>query len=78
MLERLTAASNTHNLEFFIEDSLIAAWELWKVRNDEIFQRREPNVAVWLANFKNQCILQSVRFKEDLRSSFCFWLDAFS
>jgi hypothetical protein len=78
MLERLTAASNTHNLEFFIEASLIAAWELWKVRNDKIFQRREPNVAVWLANFKNQCILQSVRFMEDLRSSFCFWLDAFS
>jgi hypothetical protein len=78
MLERLAAASNTHNLEFFTEASLIAAWELWKVRNDKVFQRRDPTIAIWLANLKNQCILQSVRFKEDLRSSFCFWLDAFS
>jgi hypothetical protein len=78
MLERLAAASNTRNLEFFTEASLIAAWELWKVRNDKVFQRRDPTFAIWLANLKNQCILQSVRFKEDLRSSFCFWSDAFS
>jgi hypothetical protein len=32
----------------------------------------------WLAKFKNQCYLQSVRFKDDLRLSFCVWLDAFS
>jgi hypothetical protein len=78
MLECLVAASSTHNLEFFTEASLIAAWELWKVHNDKVFQRRDPSIAIWLINFKNQCITQSVRFKEDLRSSFCFWLDAFS
>jgi hypothetical protein len=33
---------------------------------------------MWLHNFKNQCILQCVHFKDDLRSSFCVWLDAFS
>jgi hypothetical protein len=78
MLERLAAATNAHNLEFFTEASLIAAWELWKVRNDKVFQRTDPTIATWFANFKNQCTLQSVRFKEDLRSSFCFWLNAFS
>jgi hypothetical protein len=78
MLERLAAASSTHNLEFFKEASLIAAWELWKVRNYKVFQRRDPSTTIWLANFKNKCITQSVRFKVDLRSSFCFWLDAFS
>jgi hypothetical protein len=77
-LERLSTASNVHNLPFFTEATLIAAWELWKLRNDKVFQRRDPTPALWLVNFKSQCILQSVRFKEDLRSSFCIWLDAFS
>jgi hypothetical protein len=65
-------------LPFFTEAALIGAWELWKLRNDKIFQRRDPTPVLWLANFKNQCFAQSVRFKDDLRSSFCFWLDAFS
>jgi hypothetical protein len=62
----------------FIEVTMLAAWELWKVRNDKVFHRRDPNFARWLGNFKSQCLLQSCRFKADLRSSFCVWLDAFS
>jgi hypothetical protein len=38
----------------------------------------DPTPNIWLSNFKAQCSLQSVRFKDDLRSSFCVWLDAFS
>ena len=67
-----------HNLSFFTEAALIAAWELWKMWNDKVFKRNSPTPASWPSNFKNQCYLQSVRFKDDLRSSFCFWLDAFS
>jgi hypothetical protein len=78
LLDRLVAASNSHNLPFFTEVVLIAAWELWKLRNDKIFRARTPTPDTWFANFKNQCILQLVRFKDDLRSSFCFWLDAIS
>lgn len=78
LVERLVAANNDHNLPFFTEAALIATWELWKLRNDKVFQRRTPTPAIWLANFKNQCNLQSVRFKDDLRSSFYFWLDAIS
>ena len=44
--------------------------------NDKNFPEKGP--VLWLANFKNQCLLQSLRFKDDLKSSFCFWLDAFS
>jgi hypothetical protein len=65
-------------LPFFTEAALIGAWELWKLRNDKIFQRRDPTIVTWLANFKNQCFAQAVRFKDDLRSSFYFWLDAYS
>jgi len=38
--ERLESAYQAHDLEFFTEASLIAAWELWKLRNDKVFQRK--------------------------------------
>jgi hypothetical protein len=76
--DRLMHAGTVHNLPFFVEAGLIASWELWKLCNDKVFHRRDPTPSMWLHNFKNQCILQCVRFKDDLRSSFCVWLDAFS
>jgi hypothetical protein len=77
-MDRLVHGNLVHNLPFFAEAVLIAAWELWKMRNDKVFQRRQPSLNAWLTKFKNQCHLQSVRFKDDLRLSFCVWLDAFS
>jgi hypothetical protein len=47
-----------HN--FFTEASLIAAWEIWKMRKDKVFERRE------LCNFKNQCFLQSKSISNSL------------
>jgi hypothetical protein len=78
LMDRLVHGSLTHNLPFFTEAALIATWELWKMRNDKVFQRQQLNPNVWLTNFKNQCYLRSVRFKDDMRSSFCILLDAFS
>jgi hypothetical protein len=78
LLDRYTQARHTHAIPFFTEATLIAAWELWKVRNDKIFRRRDPSPSIWFSNFKYQCNLQSVCFKDVLRSSFCVWLDAFS
>jgi hypothetical protein len=78
LMDRFTQARSSHAIPFFTEAVLIAAWELWKLRNDKVFQRRDPTLAIWLSNFKSQCLLQSVRFKDVLRSSFCIWLDAFS
>lgn len=37
LTERFTQAEDVHGLEFFIEASLIATWELWKLHNDKIF-----------------------------------------
>ena len=66
------------NTGFFMEVVLIAACEIWKMRNRKIFDNDRISLASWFVNFKAQCRLQSVRFKDDLRSSFCVWLDAFS
>jgi hypothetical protein len=78
ILDRLILGGAEHPLPFFSEAAMVAAWELWKLRNDKVFQRRNPSLQLWLSNFKNQCYLQSLRFKDDARSSFCVWLDAFS
>jgi hypothetical protein len=78
LLDRLTQARTSHTIPCFTETVFIAAWELWKVRNDKVFQRHDPTLSRWLENFKSQCLLQLVRFKVDMRSSFCVWLDAFS
>jgi hypothetical protein len=76
--DRLSQARQYSGLQFFTEAAMIAAWELWKIRNDKIFNRSTPSQDRWFYNFKNQCMLQSARFKADLRSAFCFWLDAFT
>jgi hypothetical protein len=76
--DRLSQANRDSNLDFFTEATMIAAWELWKNRNDKVLNRNQPSHQRWLQNFNNQGFLQSVRFSTDLRSAFCFWLDAFS
>jgi hypothetical protein len=57
---------------------MVAFWEIWKVSNDKIFHGKNPSFSTLLSNFKNQCKLQSLRFRGDMWCSFCAWLDAFS
>jgi hypothetical protein len=76
--DRLAQACHDSGLPFFLEASMIVAWELWKIRNDHIFNRQPPSQQRWFQNFKNQCSSQSTRYSSDLRSAFCFWLDALS
>jgi hypothetical protein len=70
LMERLARPRQDHDLQFFTEAALIGAWELWKIRNDKVFQRHDPTLSSWLANFKSQCILHLVRFREDLPFAF--------
>jgi len=57
LLHRLIRGRDTHQLPFFTEVEMIAAWELWKLRNDKVFPRRDPTLAFWFSNFKSQCII---------------------
>lgn len=75
---RVAQARQQQNLPFFMEAVVIATWEIWKIRNDRVFNNGPVHVGIWFRNFKNESLLQSLRFKDDLRSTFCFWLDAFS
>lgn len=51
--DRLAQAKQDCGLAFFTEASMIAAWELWKIRNDKIFDRRESTQDRWFCNFKS-------------------------
>ena len=37
IMDRLVQAASTQNIPFFTEVALIAAWELWKMRNGKVF-----------------------------------------
>jgi len=37
LADRIQYGVNHHNIQFFMEASMIAACEIWKVRNDKIF-----------------------------------------
>ena len=78
MEDRIKDAKHRNSQHFFTWTALIAAWELWKIRDDKIFGRHDVCINRWVTNFKSQCHLQLIKFKADLRSAFCFWLDAFS
>jgi hypothetical protein len=41
-----------NGLVFYPEAILIATWELWKARNDLIFQRHPQTVDRWFSNFR--------------------------
>jgi hypothetical protein len=62
-----------HN--FFMEFFIIAAWEIWKQRNDLIFSRSLPSFQNWKRCFFQEAVLQSNRLNPDKRSNFLSVLD---
>jgi hypothetical protein len=50
--DRFIQARQAHGHSFFTEASMIAAWEIWKMRNGKVFDRREPSQARWICNLK--------------------------
>ena len=57
---------------------LIAAWEIWKLRNAVIFEGVQPTFRLWTVQFKEQVQLQLLRFKHDRIPSVQVWLTSIS
>jgi hypothetical protein len=55
---------------FFMEIFIIAAWHIWKQRNNFIFDRGRPSFSSWKFSFLDEARLQALRMSEDKRSSF--------
>ena len=72
---RLEQGHNILNLPYYIEIFIIAAWELWNIRNGRIFEGSPMNIQLWTVRFKAQVILQLHRVSEDHRSTVVQWLN---
>ncbi|TVU13298.1 hypothetical protein EJB05_40345, partial [Eragrostis curvula] len=46
-------AKQTANLQFFMEILIIAAWNIWKQRNNKIFENKTPSLQAWKKGFKD-------------------------
>jgi len=72
--DRILQAKDASMLSFFMEIFLIAAWEIWKLRNAVIFERVHPTFHLWTMRFRDQVQLQLHRFKHDSASLVRTWL----
>ena len=59
---------------FFTEVMLLACWNIWKIRNDMVFNNVRPRFATWKCKFVHDMSLHSHRFKEKLRDKILVWL----
>jgi len=62
------------HLPYFMEIFVIAAWELWNLRNEKIFERNSLNSSLWTVQLKEQILRQLQRVREDFRSIVVQWL----
>jgi hypothetical protein len=73
---RILITRQQAGIPFFVEIFLLAAWELWKLRNMTVFDGVQATFARWIRNFKDEAALQSHRLGQDDRRLACLWLDA--
>jgi hypothetical protein len=61
---------------FFMEIFIIAAWQIWKQRNNFIFDRGRPSFDSWKSSFFEEASLQAHRFSEQKRPEYLLCIDA--
>ena len=59
----------------FMEIFIIAAWQIWKQRNNFIFDRGHPSLESWKHLFCEETRLQACRICEDKRQEFLLCID---
>ncbi|KAJ1275329.1 hypothetical protein BS78_05G127700 [Paspalum vaginatum] len=74
--ERIQCTLQASTLPYFHEISIIAMWELWKLRNRKVFDSEAPLVRLWILRFKEEVSFQSLRIKESSRPAALSWLQS--
>jgi hypothetical protein len=60
---------------YFMEVFVIAAWEIWNLRNGIIFEGKNASINLWTVKFKDQIIQHLYRVRDDLKQIVLQWLD---
>jgi hypothetical protein len=55
------------NSKFFMEIFILGCWQIWKQRNDFIFNRSNPSFLAWKLGFLEEANLQANRLRENKR-----------
>lgn len=74
--EMIQQAQRGHHTKFFMETFIIAAWQIWKERNNKVFSRSNPSLQAWKKLFKHEALLQAHRIPEADRPSFMTWVNS--
>ena len=73
--QMLEFAKQEFNFNFFMEIFIIAAWQIWKQRNGQIFERKPISINLWQRSFQEECLNQAHRMKSSLQSPFLSWVN---
>lgn len=68
-IQRISEAKLGWNRPLFMETFLLAAWSIWKERNNKHFRRIAPSKESWLRRFKEDFSLLTHRVKEKHKDS---------
>ena len=74
--EIFITARRKFNKPFFMEIVLLAAWHIWKQRNEAIFQRILPSFRGWRRRFIHEAYMHVHRVKDKYVTSFTSWIDS--
>jgi hypothetical protein len=69
-------AKENFGLPFFMEIFSAVAWDIWKQRNNFIFQDNPPSFLGWKLVFFQTMDLQMLRMPSDLKSLVNLWLSS--
>jgi hypothetical protein len=74
ILETFSDLKENLHVSFFMEIIILAAWSIWIVRNNKIFNNENPMIASWKAIFKQELRWAQYRMKEKHLDHFKDWL----
>jgi hypothetical protein len=75
--DRYFKAKDLFNNQCFMEIIICSAWNLWKERNDYIFESKVPSAARWRVRFKSDLSLHQYRVKASLVQPLPDWIISF-
>ena len=76
---RFVQAKRLFNGPCFMETVICAMWNIWRSRNDLIFNNRQPSLARWKVLFQADLLIHQHRVKASLVQPLLSWvLDAFT